>query len=201
MPAARCSWCATGSPTCHAPHSGARRLSSSTSDGTSRRCSRGAEGSSAEFSCGPATGNAPRQCCSRRCDVSPDRRRGGGRALPLAALAELRLRQGRLEETEQLLEGLDDERVALAPLVGLQLQRGDLALARALLDRRDSDGDAGVLVLEGSVRSGGGRPRCRVRGRGRVAGARPGARPRRRDRAECAPCRSCRRRARRCCDC
>ncbi len=130
-----------------------------------------------------------------------DRRRGGGRALPLAALAELRLRQGRLEETEQLLEGLDDERVALAPLVGLQLQRGDLALARALLDRRDSDGDAGVLVLEGSVRSGGGRPRCRVRGRGRVAGARPGARPRRRDRAECAPCRSCLRRARRCCDC
>ena len=40
-----------------------------------------------------------------------DRRRGGGRALPLAELAELRIRQGRYDEAEGLLAGLDDEPV------------------------------------------------------------------------------------------
>jgi DNA-binding CsgD family transcriptional regulator len=78
-----------------------------------------------------------------------DRRRGGGRALPLAVLADLRLRQGRSEEAERLLEGLEDEPAALAPLVRLALQRGDRALARALLDRREEDGD--VLVLRGAL--------------------------------------------------
>ena len=61
-------------------------------------------------------------------DVS--KRRGGGRALPLALLADLRLRQGRTEEAGQLLAGLDDQPVALAALVRLHLQSGDLA-ARA----------------------------------------------------------------------
>jgi DNA-binding NarL/FixJ family response regulator len=74
-----------------------------------------------------------------------DRRRGGGRALPLAVLAELRLRQGRDEEAERLLRGLEDEPAALAPLVRLQLERGDLALARALLERAGDGGDAHVL--------------------------------------------------------
>ena len=78
-----------------------------------------------------------------------DRRRGGGRALPLAVLADLRLRQGRGEEAERLLEGLEDEPAALVPLVRLALRRGELALARALLDRRDEDGD--VLVLRGEL--------------------------------------------------
>jgi ATP/maltotriose-dependent transcriptional regulator MalT len=68
-----------------------------------------------------------------------DRRRTGGSALPLAVLAELRVRQGRLEEAEQLLAGLDDEPAALAPLVHLDLERGDHALARALLDRAGDD--------------------------------------------------------------
>ncbi len=81
-----------------------------------------------------------------------DRRRGGGRSLPLAVLAALRLRQGRTEEAEHLLSGLDDDAAALVPLVELHLQRGDLALARALLDRRTSDDlDGTSLVLRGAV--------------------------------------------------
>ena len=82
-----------------------------------------------------------------------DRRRSGGRALPLAVLADLRLRQGRDEEAERLLTGLDDQPAALAPLVQLHLQRGDGALAQALLDRRPEDGgrDGERLVLHGAV--------------------------------------------------
>jgi DNA-binding NarL/FixJ family response regulator len=81
-----------------------------------------------------------------------DLRRGGGRALPLAVLAELRLRQGRSEEATRLLTGLDDSPVALAPLIGLHLQRRELALARALLDRHgDADEDGELLALRGAV--------------------------------------------------
>ena len=79
-----------------------------------------------------------------------DRRRGAGQALPLAVLAELRLRQGRNQEAARLLEGLEDEPVALEPLVRLHLERGDVALARALLDRHGDD-DGAQLVLEGAV--------------------------------------------------
>jgi DNA-binding NarL/FixJ family response regulator/Tfp pilus assembly protein PilF len=82
-----------------------------------------------------------------------DRRRSAGRALPLAVLAGLRLRQGRTEEAERLLAGLDDHPAALAPLVQLHLQRGDHEHARALLDRRADAGgdDAELLVLFGAV--------------------------------------------------
>jgi ATP/maltotriose-dependent transcriptional regulator MalT len=82
-----------------------------------------------------------------------DRRRGGGRALPLAVLAELRLRQGRSDEAERLLSGLEDDPAALAPLVQLHLQRGDRELAQALLDRRDraGDEDSEVLILRAAV--------------------------------------------------
>ncbi len=81
----------------------------------------------------------------------PDRRRAGGRALPLAVLAGLRLRQGRSEEAEQLLAGLDDQPAALAPLVELHLERGDLPVARALLDRRATAGDDGALLGLGAM--------------------------------------------------
>jgi DNA-binding NarL/FixJ family response regulator/tetratricopeptide (TPR) repeat protein len=82
-----------------------------------------------------------------------DRRRGDGRALPLAVLAELRLRQGRSEEADRLLTGLEDHPAALGVLVHLHLQRGDRPLAQALLDRRAEAGgdDAELLVLRGAL--------------------------------------------------
>jgi DNA-binding NarL/FixJ family response regulator len=73
-------------------------------------------------------------------------RRKGGRALPLAVLADLRLRQGRRDEAERLLAGLEDDPAALAPLVDLHLERGDTALARALLERHGG-GAVGAEVL------------------------------------------------------
>ena len=82
-----------------------------------------------------------------------DRRRSGGRALPLAVLAGLRVRQGRSEEAERLLAGLEDDPAALAPLVQLHLQRGDHEIAQALLDRRAEAGgdDAELIVLRGAI--------------------------------------------------
>jgi len=68
------------------------------------------------------------------------RRRRSDAVLPVVVLAELRLRQGRGEEAERLLAGLEDVPAALPALVALALQRGDLALAGALLDRA-GDGD------------------------------------------------------------
>jgi DNA-binding CsgD family transcriptional regulator len=65
-----------------------------------------------------------------------DRLRGGGRALPLARLAELRVRQGRLEEAEELLADCEDHPAALEPAVALRLRRGDVDVARALVGRR-----------------------------------------------------------------
>lgn len=64
-----------------------------------------------------------------------DPRRGRDRALPVAVLADLRLRQGRLEDAEHLLAGLERHRAALVPLVGLHLQRGHMETARALTER------------------------------------------------------------------
>jgi ATP/maltotriose-dependent transcriptional regulator MalT len=82
-----------------------------------------------------------------------ERRASGGRALPLAVLAELRLRQGRDGEAEGLLAGLEDHPAALAPVVQLLLERGDRPLARALLDRRAQAGgdDDVLLMLRGAV--------------------------------------------------
>jgi DNA-binding NarL/FixJ family response regulator len=77
----------------------------------------------------------------------PDRYRGGGRTLPLAVLAELRLRQGRMEEAERLLDGLDGEPEARAALVRLHIARADHALARALSDRGDDE----LLGLRGEL--------------------------------------------------
>ena len=86
-----------------------------------------------------------------------DRARGRGHVLPLSVLAELRLRQGRGDEAERLLDGLDDEPVALAALVGLCLERGELDHARALLDRGAGE-DGERLVLRGEVALAGGEP-------------------------------------------
>jgi DNA-binding CsgD family transcriptional regulator len=80
-----------------------------------------------------------------------DRRRGRGQALPLSVLAELRLRQGRSEEAARLLEGLDDAPAALAPLVRLHLERGDVDFAAALLQRGADVDEGELLVLRGAM--------------------------------------------------
>jgi DNA-binding CsgD family transcriptional regulator len=81
-------------------------------------------------------------------------RRRGAHALPLSVLAELRLRQGRSDEAERLLDGLDDDPAALAPLVRLRLQRGDRALAQALLDRGGDGADLRLLRAEVALAAG-----------------------------------------------
>ena len=62
--------------------------------------------------------------------------RGLPRAAALIRLADLRLRQGRLEEADQLLKGLDTHPDAVRTLAALHLARGETALARDLLERR-----------------------------------------------------------------
>lgn len=57
-------------------------------------------------------------------------------AIVLVRLADLRVRQGRLEEAAVLLEGLDQIPDAARPLAALHLARGETALARDLLERR-----------------------------------------------------------------
>jgi DNA-binding NarL/FixJ family response regulator len=53
----------------------------------------------------------------------------------VARLADLRVRQGRLEEAARLLEGLDQHPYAARPLAVWRLARGEVALARDLLER------------------------------------------------------------------
>jgi DNA-binding NarL/FixJ family response regulator/predicted negative regulator of RcsB-dependent stress response len=79
------------------------------------------------------------------------------RGIALARLAELRVGQGRFEEAEQLLVGCHGHPAALAPLVALRLERGDVALAAALVERRldavtgDAAARAALLPLRAAV--------------------------------------------------
>ena len=57
------------------------------------------------------------------------------RAGALCRLADLRLRQGRFEEAEQLLVGLEHHPDAVVPLVGLHLAKSEGVLAVEMLDR------------------------------------------------------------------
>jgi ATP/maltotriose-dependent transcriptional regulator MalT len=74
----------------------------------------------------------------------------------LARLAELRVHQGRLEEAEALLFGLDDDSVAALAAAAVRLARGEPGVAVALLERRlDRIGDRNVeraTTLERLVR-------------------------------------------------
>lgn len=72
------------------------------------------------------------------------------RAKALARLADLRVRQGRLEEAGQLIEGLDQHRDAVRPLAALHLARGETALARDVLERTLSE-VAGQATMEGPL--------------------------------------------------
>lgn len=69
---------------------------------------------------------------------------GMPRAAALIRLAELRLRQGRLEEAAELLDGLDTHPDAVRTLAGLHLARGAPALARDLLERCTAGSDDAV---------------------------------------------------------
>jgi ATP/maltotriose-dependent transcriptional regulator MalT len=55
---------------------------------------------------------------------------------PSARLAEIRVHQGRFDEAEQLLEGLEGEAEAVQARVALRLAEGDAAAAAAILLRR-----------------------------------------------------------------
>jgi DNA-binding NarL/FixJ family response regulator len=61
---------------------------------------------------------------------------GAARAIVFVRLAELRVRQGRIQEGAILLEGLDQLPDAARPLAALHLARGETALARDVIDRR-----------------------------------------------------------------
>lgn len=63
----------------------------------------------------------------------------GSRAMALVRLADLRVRQGRLEEAAVLLEGLDQRPDATRPLAALFLARGETVLARDLIERALSE--------------------------------------------------------------
>lgn len=55
---------------------------------------------------------------------------------PVLRLADLRVRQGRLEEAERLLDGHEERGEALMPRVRLLLARGEAEVARSVLNRR-----------------------------------------------------------------
>lgn len=57
------------------------------------------------------------------------------RAGALVRLADLRVRQGRFEEAERLLDGLDVDADAARPLAAVRLARGNASLARDILER------------------------------------------------------------------
>ena len=70
----------------------------------------------------------------------------------LIRLADLRVRQGRLEEAEQLLAGLGGREDTQRALAALHLAKGEIALARSAADRALSGaiedcGDASTLAL------------------------------------------------------
>ena len=145
--------CATGSPTSTGPCSGARRSWSSQSAVASRRSSRGAGASTAPSSSEQAIGSAPRRSSPRRCGDAGSGARAGAARSRSRSSPSCGCARGLTEEAEELLSGLEDEPAALAPLVQLHVQRGNPAIAQALLDRRAAvGGDEGqILVLRGAL--------------------------------------------------
>lgn len=65
-----------------------------------------------------------------------ERSYAAARAIVFVRLADLRVRQGRLEEAATFLDGMDQIPDAARPLAALRLARGETALARDLLERR-----------------------------------------------------------------
>jgi DNA-binding CsgD family transcriptional regulator len=68
----------------------------------------------------------------------------------LARLAELRVRQGRLDDARRLLDGIDTDVDAARPLAALRLEEGEPAVAADILERALTDVDrhqAGAVPL------------------------------------------------------
>jgi hypothetical protein len=76
------------------------------------------------------------------------------RAAAMIRLAALRVRQGRLEEAGQLLEGLGQHPDAVPVLAGLQLARGELAVVQELLERATAGADDAVPTVGASTMVG-----------------------------------------------
>ncbi len=71
----------------------------------------------------------------------------GRRAAAIIRLADLRLRQGRLEEAEQLLQGLEQHPDAVRTCAALHFARGNIALARNLLEHATEGLDDNALPI------------------------------------------------------
>lgn len=78
-----------------------------------------------------------------------DRTYVGMRGTALVRLADLRTRQGRLEEAEELLAGFDQRPDAFRPLAAVHFARGNTALARDLLERALAQDD--MVAVAGPV--------------------------------------------------
>jgi hypothetical protein len=83
-----------------------------------------------------------------------DRGMSERRAAAMIRLADLRVRQGRLEEATQLLDGLDQHPDAVRTLAALYLARGDVARARDLLERTTEGVDDEVPAVGESTMVG-----------------------------------------------
>lgn len=76
---------------------------------------------------------------------------------PRARLAEIRVIQGRIEEAERLLAGIEGRPEALRPVVAIHLERGETAVAASLLHARlnrmghESPGAGPILSLLAGV--------------------------------------------------
>jgi DNA-binding NarL/FixJ family response regulator len=76
------------------------------------------------------------------------------RAAAMIRLADLRVRQGRLEEAAQLLEGLEQHPDAVRTLAALYLARSEVTLARDLLERTIQGQDDAVPTVGESTMVG-----------------------------------------------
>ena len=99
---------------------------------------------------------------------------------PLVRLAALRVRQGRFEEAERLLEGGEWHPAARRSLATIALARGDLALAEDLARLCFEGGEPVRPGLRAAARAAGGHPARPRRSAGREGDARPARRARRR---------------------
>jgi DNA-binding NarL/FixJ family response regulator len=83
-----------------------------------------------------------------------DRGMSGRRDAAIIRLGDLRVRQGRLEEAARLLEGLEHHPDAVRALAALHLARGEVALARDLLERATEGPDDEVPMVGESAMVG-----------------------------------------------